>query len=449
MKLNIVSRLLLTCLLTTGVVLSNLNAASSATPAATRAAAKTKADLSRLVVVGDSLSAGFQNGSLIESAQPNGYAALVAAQAGVELPLPLIASPGFPNVLTLVSPGPPPVIVPAPGVSPGRVDPFLQPFNLAVPGHRLQDALTTRPNLPVNSLTDLVLGFPRAFILGQPPQSQVEQAETLAPTTVIVWLGNNDALGAALAGNTALLTPVASFEASYIELMNRLSATGATLVVANVAPVTVVPALTSAEEVAERVGLPLSVIGPVLGIGPGDFVTQAAFALIPGILANPATGPLPGGAVLTAAEAAAIRARVDEFNAIIAEQAAAHDAVLVDIHTLIEDFDERGYVSGGQRLTTDFLGGLFSLDAVHPTNTGYAIIANEFIHALNTQAAAGIPPVNVRKVQRNDPLVLPGVGHPPSRRGVVPADAFESLRSVIGRAKTAARTAASRLTVER
>ncbi len=82
---------------------------------------------------------------------------------------------------------------------------------------------------------------------------------------------------------------------------------------------------------------------------------------------------------------------------------------------------------------------------MHPTNTGYAIIANEFIHALNTQAAAGIPPVNVRKVQRNDPLVLPGFGHPPSRRGTVPADAFESLRSVIGRAKTAARTAASRL----
>lgn len=435
MKLNIVSRLLLACLLATGVVLSNLNVASSAPSGAMRPSAKQKADLSRLVVVGDSLSAGFQNGSLIESAQPNGYAALIAAQAGVELPLPLIASPGVPNVLTLVSPGPPPIIAPVPGVSPGRVDPFLQPFNLAVPGHRLQDALNLRPNLPVNSLTDLVLGFPRTFILGQPPQSQIEQAETLMPTTVIVWLGNNDALGAALSGDPAFLTPVASFEASYIEVMNRLAATGATLVVANIPDVTVVPALATAEEVAERVGLPLSVIGPILGIGPGDFVTQAAFGLIPAILANPATGPLPGQAVLTAAEAATIRARVDEFNAIIAEQAAAHGAVLVDIHSLVENFDERGYVSGGQRLTTDFLGGLFSLDGIHPTNTGYALIANEFIHALNTQAAAGIPPVNVRKVQRNDPLVLPGVGHPPSRRGTVPAKSFEMLRPVAGRSK--------------
>jgi lysophospholipase L1-like esterase len=422
MKFNAVSRRLLVWLLAIGVLLMNWDATLSA-PAGIQ---KRRADLTRLVVVGDSLSAGFQSGSLIESAQVNGYAALIAEQAGVQLPLPLIAAPGVPNVLRLVSPGPPPVIAPAPGVSPGRVDPFLQPFNLAVPGHRVQDALTTRPNLPVDSLTDLVLGFPRTYILGQPPMSQVEQAETLAPTTVIVWLGNNDALGAALAGNPAFLTPVASFEASYTQVLNRLAATGATLVVANVPDVTVVPSLTPAEEVAANVGLPLSVISPALGIGAGDFVTQAGLGLIPGILANPATGPLPSGVVLTAAEAAAVRARVDIFNDIIAEQAAAHDAVLVDINALLDRIDERGYVVGGQRLTTDFLGGIFSLDAVHPTNTGYAVVANEFIHALNTQGAAGIPPVNVKSVQRDDPLVLPGIGKPASNLPLKRAAAIKS-----------------------
>lgn len=426
MKLHVISRRLLVWLLAIGVLLMNWDATLSA-PAGIQ---QRRADLTRLVVVGDSLSAGFQSGSLIESAQVNGYAALIAEQAGVQLPLPLIAAPGVPNVLTLVSPGPPPVIAPAPSVSPGRVNPFLQPFNLAVPGHRVQDALTTRPNLPVDSLTDLVLGFPRTFILGQPPQSQVEQAETLAPTTVIVWLGNNDALGAALAGNPAFLTPVASFEASYTEVLNRLAATGATLVVANVPDVTVVPSLTPAEEVASRVGLPLSVIGPVLGIGAGDFVTQSGLGLIPGILANPATGPLPNGAVLTNAEAAAVRARVDIFNDIIAEQAAAHDAVLVDINSLLDRIDERGYVVGGQRLTTNFLGGIFSLDAVHPTNTGYAVVANEFIHALNTQSAAGIPPVNVKSVQRNDPLIIPGSGHPASSLPHKPAASSKSQRSI-------------------
>src|SRR5438876_11697774 len=86
--------------------------------------AQKHADLSRLVVVGDSLSAGYQNSSLLASQQVHGYASVVAAQAGVSLPLPLIAAPGLPNVLTLVDPGPPPVIAPASGASPGRVDPF-------------------------------------------------------------------------------------------------------------------------------------------------------------------------------------------------------------------------------------------------------------------------------------------------------------------------------------
>src|SRR5262252_11003830 len=96
-------------------------------------AERDRADLSRLVVVGDSLSAGFQNGSLLETQQPHGYASLIAQQAGVPLALPLIGAPGIPNVLQLVSAGPPPVVVRAPGTSPGRTNPLVQPFNLAVP----------------------------------------------------------------------------------------------------------------------------------------------------------------------------------------------------------------------------------------------------------------------------------------------------------------------------
>src|ERR1700682_4084976 len=98
--------------------------------------AEKKADLSRLIVVGDSLSAGFQNGSLLNIQQPHGYASLVASQARTTLPLPLIAAPGIPNVLTLVSPGPPPIIVPALGTSTGRDNMFLQLMDLAVPGRK-------------------------------------------------------------------------------------------------------------------------------------------------------------------------------------------------------------------------------------------------------------------------------------------------------------------------
>src|SRR6516164_2366071 len=73
------------------------------------AVARREADLSRLVVIGDSLSAGFQNSSLLATQQPHGYASLVAVQAGERLPLPLAADPGIPNVLELVSIGPSPI----------------------------------------------------------------------------------------------------------------------------------------------------------------------------------------------------------------------------------------------------------------------------------------------------------------------------------------------------
>jgi lysophospholipase L1-like esterase len=391
--------------------------------------AQRKADLSRLVVVGDSLSAGYQNGSLLDSQQPHGYASLVAAQAGVPLPLPLIAAPGFPNVLTLVSAGPPPVIVPAPGASTGRDDFFLQPMNLAVPGQDVQDALTWRPNFPIDDLTDLELGFPGLF--AGISRSQVEWAENLAPTTIIVWLGSNDALKVIFTGDTSPLTPVAQFQESYAEVMNRLAATGATLVTANVPDVTVVPFLTSAEKVAAQIGVPLNIIGPVLGIGPGDFLTPDAFALIPAILANPASGPLPGNVVLDAGEVATIRSTIDQYNSFIALQAQAHGAALVDIHAFTNQLQQRGLVTNGQRLTTDFLGGLFSLDGIHPTNTGYGLFANEFIQALNTNFAAGIPPVVLEQVSQADPLVLAGVGHPATALGHISGDAVKSLRGVI------------------
>lgn len=402
--------ILLTLLLTLGLLAGGFGQAG--------AEPHRRADLSRLVVVGDSLSAGYQNGSLLATQQAHGYASLVAAQADVELPLPLIAAPGIPNVLTL---DPRTLVIgQASGVSPGRVPsfaepmncPFAQPMNLAVPGATVREALEQQPDSDVNSLTDLILGLPG--LCAGIARSQVEWAEHLAPTTLIVWIGNVDALGAALVADARALTPVADFEKSYSELLRRLAATRATLVVANIPDVTVIPFLTPAEEVtvgvAAQTGLTEPVVGALLGIGPGDFVIPDAFALIPGILVY--GGPLPGHVVLDAGEVAQIRVATSAYNRIIAAQAKKHGAALVNIHRLLDRAQEHGLVIGGRRLTTDYLGGLFSLDGIHPTNTGYAVIANKVIHALNHHFAAGIPRVHVRQVMRDDPLVLPGMGEP-------------------------------------
>jgi GDSL-like lipase/acylhydrolase family protein len=394
--------------------------------------AEEKANLARLVVVGDSLSAGFQNGSLLDSQQPHGYAKLIADQAGVDLPQPLIAAPGIPNVLTLVSIGPPPLIVPAPGASTGRDDPFLQAMDLAVPGQTVQDALSLRPAFPPSNLTDLILGLPG--LLGGVSRSQVEWAEALAPTTIVLWIGNNDVLNGIFAGDPAFLTPTAAFDSAFGQVIDRLAATGATLAVANLPDATLVPFLTSAEDVAASAGVPLSAIGSVLGISPGDFVIPDALPLIEAILTGQSPGPLPGNVVLDSGEIAAIQARVREYNDFIEAKAKEKHAALVDIHALFDRVKEHGLVVGGQRLTTAFLGGVFSLDGIHPTNTGYAVIANRFIEALNREFDADIRPIAVVKVKNEDPLVLPGVGQPPSEaRHRVSDDTSRSLRGIMGR----------------
>jgi lysophospholipase L1-like esterase len=262
-------------------------------------------------------------------------------------------------------------------------------------------------------------------------RSQVEWAENLAPTTIFIWLGNNDALNVVFSGNPATLTPIAAFRAAFEDVTNRLAATEATLVIANIPDVTVIPYLTSAEKVASQLGLPLFVAGPILGIGPGDFVTPDAFPLILARFVNPALGPLPGNAVLDASEVTVVRSQIDAYNRIIETQARTTGAALVDIHALLSRIQSKGFVVGGQRLTTDFLGGVFSLDGIHPTNTGYAIVANEFIDEMNRAFAAGIPPVAIEQIKKDDPLVLPGVHHPASRIGHVDHDTGRSVRSVL------------------
>lgn len=411
--------------------------------AATTGGAAQDTGLGRLVVIGDSLSAGFQSGCLVESGQANSYPARIAAQAGVPLPQPLITADGIPICLELKPDG---SIGPIQNGQFGtRANPAEQALNLAVPGHNAVDALSKRPqvpdpvNRPGDILTDLILGLPGLFVppeLGGPlALSQVEWAELLMPDTILLWLGSNDALGAATfslanppeADELDRLTDPDDFAETFSQIMSRLSATGAKVAVANVPDVTVIAFLVPLRDVATGAGLPVELVATLLGANPDDFVTLEALPLVESILVNPATGPLPDAAVRDQEEIAAIQAAVESFNAVIAEEAAVHGAALVDIRGLLDEVDEIGIVVGGQRLTTDFLGGVFSLDGVHATNTGYALVANEFIRALNRDLGTEVPPLSVRQVQREDPLVLPFVGRPPAPPGVSTPDALEGL----------------------
>lgn len=369
------------------------------------------------VAIGDSLSAGYQNGSLLDSQQPNGWASLVATQANFSLALPLIASPGAPAVLQLVSVGPPPVIQQASGITSGRDNPSVQPYDLAVPGHLLNDLINDAPTLVPTSdediITDFVLGFP----LGN-DKSQLNEAIELNPTALFVWIGSNDALVADESGTPTSMTSVATFTTEFQQLVTALHAhTKATLIFANIPDVTLVPYLTPATtiiaEVATETGLSQAQVATALGIQAGDLINATGQSQVQSAVTAIAQGqtptPLTDAGFLDASEIATIQSTVNQYNAVIAQEVSGVGGVLVDIHALIQNLAQNGIVINNYQATATFLGGLFGLDGIHPTNTGYALIANQFIDTMNASLKTTIADVNVSAIAASDPLFGPNI----------------------------------------
>jgi lysophospholipase L1-like esterase len=374
------------------------------------AQAKNAGNFTRTYFIGDSLTAGFQNGSLLDTQQVNGYAALIAKQAAFPITLPLIAPPGAPPLLQLVSPGPPPVIVPSQGQTPGRDNPTQQATDLAVPGALTIDAISTRPSAtpttPQAQITSLVLGIPALAL--NISRSQLEWAENLDPTTVFVWIGNNDVLVADSTGMPSSMTPVATFTTQFTQLIQGLQQnTNAHLVIANIPDVTSIPYLTPAPlvvaEFSAATGLPTTTLSALFGITTGDLVNPTGLAEAQNILAGKQKGPIDDAGVLTAAEAATVRSTVTQYNQAIASVAQQAGATLIDVNTFFSGVNNGKFVVNGKPLTNQFLGGAFGLDGIHPSNTGYALLANFFIDNMNAAFKTTVPDIDVNAVASTDP----------------------------------------------
>jgi phospholipase/lecithinase/hemolysin len=235
---------------------------------------------------------------------------------------------------------------------------------------------------------------------------------SLKPTTAILWIGSNDALFSILFGGAP--TDRLTFSGLHSLATTTMAQASGHLVVANIPDVTLTPYLTSVPKLADILSLPLPTVYAVFGLHPGDMVTPYAFETIQAMGSSLSVLPdsdSQGPVVIRAATLSQIRAAVLGYNAVIAAEAAANGATLVDIYSLINDLAANGVVVGGQKLTTEFMGGLFSLDGIHPTNTAYAIIANEFIKTMNRSLRAGIPPVSIEQVSKTDPLIFPANDH--------------------------------------
>lgn len=108
------------------------------------------------------------------------------------------------------------------------------------------------------------------------------------------------------------------------------------------------------------------------------------------------TYPLQDPAVLTADEVLQIKTATDAYNITIQAAATANNLAFVDAKAIMTQLGTGGIVANNFTLTANFVtGGAFSLDGVHPSPRGYALIANKFLEAINVKYGSNLKGVNL------------------------------------------------------
>lgn len=328
---------------------------------------------------------------------------------------------------------------------------FTEPVNnLGVPGIRIADIKTPGYGSQAGNPY-----FERITPDASPGQTYLQRVAASNPTFFTNWLGNNDILGYATAGGmngTTAITDQATFKANYDELVVTLTSNGAKGVLATLPDVTLVPFFTTVGPTLKatlgankipgvvaltgsgnaRLPIPATAIKdanggsvlftltsspylPLLGQPTGKYwrdlakTNGAPLAAIMGIYGISDTtkmfglsieNPLPSSFLLDDSELASVKTATDGFNQIIKDAAGRHNLALFDVNPFFISIQP---VNGQAQLVIDAVnytpgfisGNIFSLDGVHLTPRGYAIVANEFIRRINTTYNAKIPTVNV------------------------------------------------------
>jgi lysophospholipase L1-like esterase len=365
------------------------------------------------VGLGDSIGEGVQSADANQQTQPFSFLNFIAWRMAAPFPIPLIETGVFGAV----------------GSTDGRtrIDPSVETLNLAVSGADLHSLLFDPADAAsegeIDSETDLVL-FPRVG-------SQIQIAEALQPQFAAVWIGSNDALSAALSFDqldASQLTPLPQFTAEFVEIVQRLHATGAKVVFGTIPAVTGIAFLLNGDDLVRF-------LGSSYGLPAGSLTSVPAMILVKLGLAESTIFTDPAW-ILDPSEQQAVNDRIDEFNAVIRYVAAAYGMGVVDIHEVFDEFSVTPPVLGGLTLSTRFLGGLFSLDGVHPSNIGQLIVAYLFIEQLNAQHGAAIPQIpgsTFADVLLTDPFVdKDGDGRVTGRFGAGLLETVSSLLQISG-----------------
>jgi len=405
------------------------------------------ANFSKFVTIGNSLTAGYQSAALFESAQMYSYGNLIASHMNALFAQPLYSDPGTGGRMEVISISPfVSTFNPNVGI-PTNLNYQVPYNNLGIPGALLYDVLNaTNANDCAsalfagkpNPMFDLVLRN-SALNLG----TQIQQATVLDPTLVTLWIGNNDVLGFATSGGTSPNAPtdVPIFTALYTLAAGALASLNANVVVANIPDVTTIPFFTTIGPQMSLAGVPGIVYQQhnETGVGTGQIdgnglLTGVVLITLPGgsyagLIGQPSgkfytdnnfpglpagidttqpfgvtpQNPWPNALILDPGELNTANTAVDAYNAVISDLASSNGFALADMNARMNqiranDFTGGTNINGVVFTTTYVLGGLFSLDGVHPSNQGQAVMGNEFIKAINDKFGASIPLIDVSTV---------------------------------------------------
>lgn len=371
---------------------------------------------SRMVFMGNSITAGFQSAGINDSTQRQAYGYLIAQAAGAPYYYASLLGRGCPapfdNNSTQHRVG---------GGGPADCDlrsPAALPWlsNVAVPGARVVETFDNFAT-PVSSSNALT-----TFILGGRTQTQAMRAAN--PTLVSVWIGANDVLGSLTnsgnPGTPLAVTPTSVFDAQYDSLATQLDSTGAKVVLIGVPDVTNIPYASAAHIYYCLSANGAAGCGQSPALPPSFYVNPncAAYAALPidSLMVPWTVGvPLIGAAalgvadtldcsvdtkVVTASEFAGLRNAVDAFNTKIAATAAAHNWAYFDPNptlaalrvdpTKVAPFPSLPG-SPGNSTSNVLFGSMFTLDGVHPSATAHKLIADSIVSVINANFGTSVP----------------------------------------------------------
>jgi lysophospholipase L1-like esterase len=372
-------------------------------------------------------------------------------------PLPLIAPPGLGQILVPATAGGLTSIVANVCASEGaayarstaltlRINPTSTPLDVAVPGQLLHEALyafqptaactdPANPALgPLAGLASLTGSENLSFypILGNFPAgtTQIQAAASLRPTLATVWLGSNDLLKFAIGNGGFPPTDPVAFGADTTKAIQTLQGAGAKVAVFNLVDVLQMPYFTSIQAIpaviqaagasagtAAALGAQVQAyLQATYGLGAQGYLTLTGAGKLKGALTAILGGASPGAALGSPAaalvagdfisDAVAVKTQQlnDAYNAAIAGSAAATGAALIDVHSLFVTYvtaNAQRYIplaGNAHCCALQYGGGLTSLDGLHPSDTGYALIANVAIASLNASYAAGLAPLTSAQI---------------------------------------------------